>query len=138
MLERIEEWKRIFDFEENAITKALTRMAWDLAAFSCVVEMVRQAPLVDGEKQLNGLVMDMLASGFWAGTMQGIRRLVEKRVLTGWSDCRYSRFARKAYARGLCQRHCAPGVQLPPHSCSERYLCCRAASKGKPLLLGTD
>lgn len=83
MLERIEEWKRIFDFEENAITKALTRMAWDVAAFSCVVEMVRQAPLVDGEKQLNSLVMDMLASGFWAGTMQGIRRLVEKEPIRG-------------------------------------------------------
>ncbi|WP_460118993.1 hypothetical protein [Pseudomonas sp. S2_C03] len=83
MLERIEEWKRIFDFEENAITKALTRMAWDVAAFSCVVEMVRQAPSVDGEKQLNSLVMDMLASGFWAGTMQGIRRLVEKEPIRG-------------------------------------------------------
>lgn len=83
MLERIEEWKRIFDSEQNAITKALTRMAWDVAAFSCVVEMVRQASSVDGEKQLNGLVMDMLASGFWAGTMQGIRRLVEKEPIRG-------------------------------------------------------
>lgn len=83
MRDRIAEWKRIFDSEENAITKALTRMAWDVAAFSCVVEMVRQAPEADGEKQLNSLVMDMLASGFWAGTLQGIRRLVESEPIRG-------------------------------------------------------
>ncbi len=29
------------------------------------------------------LVMDMLASGFWAGTMQGIRRLVEREPIRG-------------------------------------------------------
>lgn len=83
MLDRINDWKRIFDSEENAITKALSRMAWDVAAFSCVVEMVRQAPELNGRKQLNGLVMDMLASGFWAGTMQGVRRLVEKEPIRG-------------------------------------------------------
>ncbi|EMM8313407.1 hypothetical protein R8F64_006638, partial [Pseudomonas aeruginosa] len=69
MYNRIAEWKRIFDTEENAISKALSRMAWDLAAYSCVVEMVREAPEISGKKRLNGLVMDMLASGFWAGTM---------------------------------------------------------------------
>lgn len=83
MRDRIAEWKRIFETEENAISKALNRMAWDVAAFSCVVEIVRQAPEVGGQKQLNGLIMDMLASGFWAGTMQGIRRLVEVEPIRG-------------------------------------------------------
>lgn len=83
MLDRIAEWKRVFETEENAITKALNQMAWDIAAYSCVVEMVRQAPTVCGEKQLNILIMDMLASGFWAGTMQGIRRLVEVEPIRG-------------------------------------------------------
>lgn len=83
MLDRIAEWKRVFETEENAITKALNQMAWDIAAYSCVVEMVRQAPTVYGEKQLNVLIMDMLASGFWAGTMQGIRRLVEVEPIRG-------------------------------------------------------
>ncbi|WCW83027.1 hypothetical protein KK204_24375 [Pseudomonas aeruginosa] len=83
MHNRIAEWKRIFDTEENAISKALSRMAWDLAAYSCVVEMVREAPEISEKKQLNGLVMDMLASGFWAGTMQGVRRLVEREPIRG-------------------------------------------------------
>ncbi|PKF25947.1 hypothetical protein CW309_13625 [Pseudomonas hunanensis] len=83
MLERIAEWKRVFETEENAITKALNQMAWDIAAYTCVVEMVRQAPTVDGEKQLNALVMDMLATGFWARTMQGIRRVVEVEQIRG-------------------------------------------------------
>lgn len=48
-----------------------------------MVEMVRQAAVVDGEKQRNGLVMDMLAFGFWAGTIQGIPRLVEKEPVRG-------------------------------------------------------
>lgn len=83
MRQRVADWKRIFDMEENSISKALSRMAWDVAAYSCVVEMVRQAPDVGGEKQLNGMVMDLLATGFWNGTMQGIRRLVEKEPIRG-------------------------------------------------------
>lgn len=83
MRERIAEWKQIFDTEENAITKALSRMAWDIAAYSCLVEAVEQAPTVGGEKQLNGLLMDMVATGFWSGMMQGIRRLVEKERIRG-------------------------------------------------------
>lgn len=51
MYNRIAEWKRIFDTEENAISKALSRMAWDLAAYSCVVEMVREAPEISGKKK---------------------------------------------------------------------------------------
>lgn len=83
MRDRIAQWKRIFDTEENAISKSINRMTWDLATFSCVVEMVRQAPVVDDEKQVNVLFIDMLASGFWAQTMQGIRRLVENEPISG-------------------------------------------------------
>lgn len=83
MRDRIAEWKGIFESEENAICKALNRMAWDLAAYTCVVEMVRQAPVVGGEKQLNGLILDMLATGFWSGAMQGIRRLAEDVPIRG-------------------------------------------------------
>jgi hypothetical protein len=83
MQDRIAEWKRIFETEENAICKALSRMAWDLATYSCIVAMVQHAPSVGGQKQLNELVMDMLASGFWAGMMQGVRRLVENETIRG-------------------------------------------------------
>lgn len=83
MRERVAEWKRIFDTEENAISKRLSQLAWEVAVFSCVVEMVRQAPEVDGQKRLNGVVMDMLATGFWTGTMQAVRRLVEREPIRG-------------------------------------------------------
>lgn len=83
MRERVADWKRIFDTEDNAISKALSRLAWDVCAYSCVVEMVRQAPVVSEEKRLNGMVMDLLATGFWTGTMQGTRRLVEKESIRG-------------------------------------------------------
>lgn len=83
MRERVTEWKRIFETEDNAIIKALSSLAWNVGAYSCVVEMVRQAPAIDGEKQLNGMVMDLLATGFWTGTMQGIRRLVERMPIQG-------------------------------------------------------
>lgn len=80
---RVAGWKRIFETEDNAILKALSSLAWDVGAYSCVVEMVRQAPAIEGEKQLNGMVMDLLATGFWTGTMQGVRRLVEKMPIQG-------------------------------------------------------
>lgn len=83
MRERVAEWKRIFDTEENAISKRLSQLAWEVAVFSCVVEMVRQAPEIDGQKRLNGMVIDMLATGFWTGTMQAVRRLVEKEAIRG-------------------------------------------------------
>jgi hypothetical protein len=80
---RIERWKQVYDTEENAITRTLSKMAWDLVAFSCLVEVVRQAPDTQDAKHLNGMFIDMLASGFWASTMQGIRRLVEKGPIEG-------------------------------------------------------
>jgi len=83
MRQRIELWKRVYDTDENAITKALSKMAWDLAAFTCIVEMVRQAPDAGNGKRLNGMFMDMLASGFWSSTMQGVRRLAEKEPING-------------------------------------------------------
>jgi hypothetical protein len=84
MKARIAQWRHIFDTDDNAITKALSKLTWDLAAFTCVVEMVRQAPTGrSGSKRLNGMVFDMLASGFWNGTMQGVRRLVEREAISG-------------------------------------------------------
>jgi hypothetical protein len=83
MQQRIELWKRIYDTDDNAITKALSKMAWDLAVFTCVVEIVRQAPDARNGKKLNGMLLDMLASGFWSSTMQGVRRLAEMEAING-------------------------------------------------------
>lgn len=83
MREQIELWKRIYDTEANAITKALSQLTWDLAAFSCVVEMVRRAPDAENGKQLNGMVLEMLVSGFWSQTMQGVRRLADRDSIHG-------------------------------------------------------
>lgn len=83
MRERIELWKRIYETDANAITQTLSRMAWDLAAFTCLVEMVRQAPDHGEGKRLNGMYLDMLATGFWSSTMQGVRKLAETMPING-------------------------------------------------------
>jgi len=83
MRQRIELWKRVYDTDDNAITKSLSKMAWDLAAFTCLVELVRQAPDARNGKRLNGMYLDMLATGFWSSTMQGVRRLAEKGPIDG-------------------------------------------------------
>ncbi|KLA94576.1 MULTISPECIES: hypothetical protein [Xanthomonas] len=83
MRDRIELWKRVYDTDDNAISKALSKLAWDLTAFTCVVEIVRQAPDGEDGKQLNGMVLEMLVSGFWSSTMQGVRRLAERDTIHG-------------------------------------------------------
>lgn len=83
MRERIELWKRVYDTDDNAITKALSKMAWDLAAYSCLVEVVRQAPGEELRKHLNGMFLEMMATGFWSHTMQGIRRVAERLTIHG-------------------------------------------------------
>lgn len=88
MRERIELWKRIYDTDDNSISKALSKLTWDLTTFTCVVEMVRQAPEDERGKRLNGMVLEMLVSGFWSTTMQGVRRLAERETIHG--------------ARGVC------------------------------------
>ncbi|UQY86194.1 hypothetical protein LQE85_11830 [Stenotrophomonas rhizophila] len=77
MRHRIEEWKSIYDTDDNAITKALSTLARDLAAFTLIVEMVRQAPDEGEGKHLNGMVVEMRVTGFWNSMLQGVRRLAE-------------------------------------------------------------
>lgn len=83
MRQRIELWKHIFETDDNAISKALSELAWNFAAFSCIVEMVRAAPNEGAGKQLNGMILDMIASGYWSNTMQGVRRLAERGAING-------------------------------------------------------
>ncbi|MGN6111745.1 MAG: hypothetical protein ACTHOC_01830 [Luteimonas sp.] len=83
MRERIALWKRIFDTDDNAITKQVSKLAWDLAAFTCLVEVVRRAPDAGNGKRLNGMLMDMMATGFWSTTLQGVRKLAETMSIHG-------------------------------------------------------
>ncbi|KAB8180496.1 hypothetical protein FKV24_012415 [Lysobacter maris] len=63
MKERVALWKRIYEADENSINQQISKLAWDLAAFTCFVELVRRAPDSRSGKQLNGMFMDMLVSG---------------------------------------------------------------------------
>lgn len=83
MRQRVELWKHIFDVDDNSITKALSQLAWSFAAFSCVVEVVHAAPDEGAGKRLNGMILEMIASGYWSNTMQGVRRLAERKAITG-------------------------------------------------------
>lgn len=83
MRQRIELWKHIFDTDDNAISKALSGLAWNFAAFSCIVEVVRAASNEGTGKRLNSMILDMIASGYWSNTMQGVRRLAEREAING-------------------------------------------------------
>lgn len=83
MKDRIARWKQVYETDANSIQRALPKLVWDLAAYSCVVEMVRAAPADERGKLLNGMVMDMLAKGFWANTMLAIRRLADHGTIHG-------------------------------------------------------
>ncbi|MBH1550209.1 hypothetical protein I5U02_09580 [Stenotrophomonas maltophilia] len=88
MRERIEQWKSIFQTDENSICKQLSGMAWDLAVFTCLVEAIDQAPDGPQGKQLNGVMVSMLANGFWHSAFLGVRKLADKHPIGG--------------ARGVC------------------------------------
>lgn len=81
--QRLERWKQVFETDDNSISNSLSKLAWDLAVFSCVVHMVRSAPRDERGIKVNGTVLDMLATGFWSSTMQGIRRLAEVGPISG-------------------------------------------------------
>jgi len=83
MRQRIKLWKHIFDIDDKAISKALSELAWSFAAFSCIVEVVRAAPEEGTGKRLNGMILEMIASGYWNNTMQGVRRLAERGTING-------------------------------------------------------
>lgn len=84
MQERAALWKDAFEVDEHSVNRALSDLAWNVTAFSCLVEAVRQAPdTPDGGKRLNGLLLGLLAEGFWASTMQAVRRLADRSSLHG-------------------------------------------------------
>lgn len=76
-------WKHAFEGDRQSVLSTLTNFAWDFASYSAIVEMVRLAPEERGEKRLSPLVMDLLARGFWNGSILAIRKLVDKAPLTG-------------------------------------------------------
>lgn len=83
MQDRINRWKQVFETDSNSISNALSKLAWDLVVYNCVVHMVRSAPKDDRTIKINSVVLDMLATGFWSNTMQGIRRLAERGPING-------------------------------------------------------
>lgn len=83
ILERAQLWKNIFQTDNNSILQQVSKLAWDLAAFTCFVEAIRRAPGTEDGKRLNGMFVDMLASGFWSTTMQGVRNLAERGSIHG-------------------------------------------------------
>lgn len=84
MKERVEAWKHAFEGDEQAILTTLVNFAWNYAAFTTVIQIVRQAPEDDeGRKKLNSMVLDLLAGGYWANAILAIRRLVDRGPFNG-------------------------------------------------------
>lgn len=84
MKERAEAWKHAFEGDEQAILPTLVNFAWNYAAFTTVVQLVRQAEEDnEGRKKLNSMVLDLLAGGYWANAILAIRRLVDRGPFNG-------------------------------------------------------
>ena len=84
MRERIQAWKQAFEGDEQAILPTLVNFTWNYAAYSTVIQIVRQAPEDDdGRKKLNSMVLDLLAGGYWANAILAIRRLVDRGPFNG-------------------------------------------------------
>ncbi len=84
MKDRVEAWKKAFEGDEQAILPTLVNFAWNYAAFTTVIQIVRQAPEDDeGRKKLNSMVLDLLAGGYWANAILAIRRLVDRGPFNG-------------------------------------------------------
>jgi len=66
--------------DRHTITKQITWMTWDAAAFRVVNEARRLAPRdPDGGRQLNGLMHSLLDRAFFASHLAAIRRLMDDR-----------------------------------------------------------
>lgn len=84
MREHIQGWKRAFEEDDQGVLPTLVNLAWNFAAFSTVIELVRRAPEGEGgAKELNLMTLDLLASSYWGSTVMAIRRLVDPSPLAG-------------------------------------------------------
>lgn len=79
----IDRWKHAFEKDENSIQGTLVTMAWNFASFNSIAKAVELHPVVDGRTELNGLLFELLKSGFWAGMLLAIRRLTDAHPLRG-------------------------------------------------------
>lgn len=82
--EEVALWKHAFEEDDHAVLPTLIQFAWNFAAFSTVVEIVRAAPENDrGGKQLNSMLLDLLASSYWGSVVMAIRRLTDRGSISG-------------------------------------------------------
>lgn len=84
MREQVSLWKHGFEEDDHAVLPTLIQFCWNFAAFSTVVEIVRAAPENDrGGKQLNSMLLDLLASSYWGSAVMAIRRLTDRGSISG-------------------------------------------------------
>lgn len=84
MKEQVELWKQAFEDDEHAVLPTLVQFAWNYAAFSSVVELVRAAPENErGGKQMNSMLLELLTSTYWGSAVMAIRRLVDRGSISG-------------------------------------------------------
>lgn len=83
MQESIARWKHAFNKDENSIQSTLLSLAWNYASYHSIVRAANLHPDVDGKKELNGLLFELLRSGYWAGTLLAIRKVTDRGPLRG-------------------------------------------------------
>ena len=77
MKDRIETWKRAFEEDDQGVLPTLVDFSWNYAAYTTIAKIVEHSPETeDGRKNLNYMVLNLLASGYWQSATLAIRRLV--------------------------------------------------------------
>lgn len=84
MKDRIEVWRHAFSGDQNSIEATLTTFSWNLAVFQTVVKAVELTPEDhDGNKPLNGMILELLRNTYWGSALLAIRRLVDRGNING-------------------------------------------------------
>lgn len=84
MKDRIETWKRAFEEDDQGVLPILIDFSWNYATYTTIAKIVGHSPETeDGRKNLNYMVLNLLASGYWQSATLAIRRLVDGGKLKG-------------------------------------------------------
>lgn len=84
MKDRIETWKRAFEEDDQGVLPTLIDFSWNYAAYTTIAKIVEHSPETeDGRKNLNYMMLNLLASGYWQSAALAIRRLVDGGKLKG-------------------------------------------------------
>jgi hypothetical protein len=131
---RINRWRDAFRDDTTGIHRTLDDLIWKYAAFRTAIRIVKLAEAKrTGEPQLNQMLFDLIADGYWANFLLGIRRLLDgssalngkrgvyslRSVIKDIEVCR-SQITRRVYVEWVCDADFDPARLRTEHDAALR------------------